>query len=225
MANYAATHDQRNITNRLELARLIKARVERVEQLVKGTVAEPLLTERDEYWAKMQTNTPADDRERLGEVYAAVDHQLEKMLRELPTFEFRWVAADMDTNVPVDVVPGTDADGAETSFRLLCPTALEEHDVANVGYTKYATDEKELTLNLFPRSGARFNGTATHYLGRSLALVWQGRVIDEFKSWMSTYEKVVLTRNLSTDEAQHLLEVLNQRSPPAAMPQAGDDYR
>jgi hypothetical protein len=210
--SYFATHDMDNASNLAAFAELQRPYVSKIQDALKGTVAEPLVNEHRALQAELQKASTAgnkDEVQRIAKDCMAIGNEVEKWINHQPVYQIRWVAMDKDTNLPVEVLP--DAHDASKSVRLLKP-ALNEHDIASAGFTRLEPDNKEITLQLNPRGGAAFSADAGKSLGRPLAVTWQGAVLAVARSWRCNDKEATLCCNLPDTEAQQLLDVLNHRS-------------
>ena len=129
-------------------------------------------------------------------------------------FEFRWVAADNDTNSPVEILPGGNSTNPE-QFRVLKAMVLDERDVASAGFTAYQADRKDLNVLLTRRGRDEFAQATATNIGRRLAIVWRDRVVTApvVRSAI-TGDTVSITGQFNDEEASQLLDLLNHRSSP-----------
>jgi preprotein translocase subunit SecD len=123
-------------------------------------------------------------------------------------FQFRWVAAEGDTNSPADLLP----DASGKALRVLKSVVLTERDVDSAGFTQYQSEQKELAVFLSPRGGDKFAEATAKNIGRQLAIVWHGRVIiAPVINAAITGRRVSINGRFNDAEAKQLLDLLNHR--------------
>ena len=212
--SYLADHDFQNPTNRVAFGRLYGERMKELMGRLKGTIAEPLVTAEIEGQAARREANQAHDKaesQRALQEYLAIENQLEKMLSQLPTYQFYWIAAADDTNADMDIVPG---DG--TSLRLLQPAALEEYEVMDASFAGSQTvpGQKEIDVRLQPNSVGKLAGPAGNQKLRTLALVWQGQVMGMVSGWTTTADGATLRLlgHFDEDYVNQLLKILNHKA-------------
>ena len=127
-------------------------------------------------------------------------------------FQFRWVAAEDDTNSPADLLPAADNRVGPPKMRVLREVVLSSLDVDSAGFSQYGSDQKELSVFLSPRGGEKFAAATAQNIGRQLAIVWRGRVISApvIRSEIPG-RRVPIIANLSDSQALQLLDMLNHR--------------
>jgi hypothetical protein len=134
-------------------------------------------------------------------------------------FQFRWVAADDDTNSSVEILPAAATLGLyQPPFHLLPEVVLSSQDVDSAGFSQYQADEKELVVFFNPRGGEKFAEATAKNIGRKLAIVWRGKVI--FAPVIAapiTGPRITIFVHFTDAEAQQLLDVLNHRAPANAV--------
>jgi len=127
-------------------------------------------------------------------------------------FELRWVASDNETNLPADEMADPNDGSGQRKLRVMKQVFLTEQDVDSAGFTKYQSDQKELSVFLSPRGGEQFAAVTAKNIGRRLAIVWHGRVIAApVVQSAITGRRVSISGNFSDAEAQQLLDLLNHR--------------
>jgi tRNA A-37 threonylcarbamoyl transferase component Bud32 len=129
-------------------------------------------------------------------------------------FQFRWVAAEGDTNSPADLLPWSRDRGGEQRLRVRREFVLTGDDVESAGFTEYQSDQKELLVFLSLPGSQKFGEATARNIGRQLAIVWDGRVISAPVVRTAITSRRVNINGLFTNaEAQQLLDLLNHRPP------------
>ena len=214
---FSKTHDLKDTKVMTQFGKEMSARQKEIKNLLQGTAVEPLVRQQDELIADLRQASQARDEEKLrglGNEAKSLGGQIEKMINHLPTFQFRWAAAEDDDSSPVDVLPAAGDSTGQRAFRLLKTAMLEEYEVDSAGFTTYQPGQKTLAVNVYPRSAERISQDAQNHLGRQIALVLQDRVLRMFDSWSVTGGKVNLTGTLNDAESSRLLDLLNHRTTP-----------
>jgi len=231
---YFSTNDVRDINVQVAWHKESSVRIKGIEALLKNTVAEPLLAQQHEQMVALGEAYQSRDNEGIRaaqEQVKSIGIQIERLIEaaanpETATspgqaFQFRWVAAEGDTNSPADLLPAPrDRSGAQKTtalLRVLREVVLDSGDVLSAAFSKYQPEEKELLLRLTERGGQKFAEATRKNVGRQLAIVWDGRVVSA-----PIVQTAINSRNANivchfTDaEARELLELLNHRlaSPP-----------
>lgn len=131
----------------------------------------------------------------------------------LDEFQFRWVAAEDDTNSPVDILVGANGQTATQTFRILHAVVLSSPDVESAGFSQYQGEQKTLEVFLNPRGREKLARATAQNIHRQLAIVWRGKVICApiIQSEIPN-GRVAITGRFSDAEAQQLLDVLNHRA-------------
>ena len=142
---------------------------------------------------------------------------MEKMLAKRAArdeFQFRWVAAEDDTNSSADLLPDTSRKSGQPPLRVLRDVILSSDDVESAGFSNYQSDPKMLELYFTPRGREKFAQATANNIGRRLAVVWRGKVIvaPNVQAEIATGRGEIPVR-LSDAEAQQLLDWLNHRQP------------
>jgi hypothetical protein len=124
----------------------------------------------------------------------------------------RWVAADGDVTSPGDVLPVASITATGQELRVLREVILDGSDVESASIANDRGDVKELLLVLNGKGAQKFTEATTANIGRRLAVVWNGRVINApvIRTAIAG-PNVKVTGNFSESEAQMLLEALNHR--------------
>jgi biopolymer transport protein ExbD len=144
---------------------------------------------------------------------------IENSVTPAAAFQFRWVAAEGDTNSPADLLPDASDAAGQRTFRVLREVVLSSADVDSAGFSDYQSAQKELAVFLSPRGGQKFAAATGSNIGRRLAIVWNGRVISApVVQSAITGRKVNLTGRFTDAEAQQLLDVLNHRGSSVPQP-------
>jgi hypothetical protein len=126
-------------------------------------------------------------------------------------FQLRWVAADDDTNSPVDVLPLA-IDNPQPALRVLRDVVLSCVDVESAGFSQYQSDQKMLEVFLTPQGGEKFAQATAKNIGRKLAIVWRGKVLcSPIIQSEIVGAHFSLPVKLPDAEAQQLLDWLNHR--------------
>jgi hypothetical protein len=201
-----------------------QARSLAIKEMIRGTAVEPLSLQQEAAAERFRDATAAKDAAGAKSAADEVNRlriQIEELFRiaveaELAkansTFQFRWVAADGDTNSPADVLPDASDPKGQRQLRVLRPVVLSEHDVDSAGFTQYQAEQKELAVFLNPRGGEKFARATAENIGRQLAIVWHGRVLSApVVRAAITGRRMNITGRFSDAEAQELLNVLNHR--------------
>jgi len=141
---------------------------------------------------------------------------IETILREssLKDFQLRWVAADGDADSPADLLPdATDRNGLR-KLRVLKPVILDGRDVEIAGLIRDSRDPalgKDITVSLKPHGAKKLGEATGKNIGRQLAVVWQGRVINApFIREAVAGKHFDITYVMMDAEAEHLLFVFNR---------------
>ena len=142
---------------------------------------------------------------------------VEQMLAERATrdeFQLRWVAAEGDTNSPVDLLPDPSAGLGGPPLRVLRDVVLSGDDVESAGFSNYQSNPKILELYFTSRGREKFAQATAQNVGRRLAVVWRREIIvaPVIAAEISTGHGVLPVR-FSDAEAQQLLDWLNHRKP------------
>lgn len=158
-------------------------------------------------------------RPRGPELAARIPRASEQRLAELrkkDEFQFRWVAAQDDTNSPVDELTSIHTNSAGIRviehYRVLRDVFLSSRDVESAGFSQYQTEEKTLEVFLKSEGREKFSEATEQNIKRQLAIVWRGKVLSA-PTVQSKIPggRVRITANFSDAEAQELLDVLNHR--------------
>jgi hypothetical protein len=135
--------------------------------------------------------------------------------------EFRWVAAEVDTNSPTEWLPDASDATGERQLRVSEEVLLDESAVARADFTVNQPEQKAISVGLTESGTERLAELTTAHVGRQLAVVWRGRVLMSLKiTTPITGGTFNLTARLTDAEAQHLLDALNHRSVAKPKPQA-----
>ncbi len=232
---YLQGHDMKDTNVQATFSRETSARVKQIEALLTGTIAAPLVEQQHEQLAELrfasQVGDGAKAREASGRV-TALGNQIGKLLaatgnpplsaNKLPTLQFRWVAANGDTQSPAEVL--TNSNGQ--ALRVLLEVVLTSEDVLGASFTQYESDQKELAASLTPLGGQKFAAATGTHIGRQLAIVWNGRVVSApVVRTAITNGRVTMSGRFSDAEANQLLYLLNHLTPatppPPSVPKAG----
>jgi serine/threonine protein kinase len=132
--------------------------------------------------------------------------------------QFRWVAAEGETNSPADILPTVSDQPVEPQVRVLRDVILTERDVERArlqtnGYSQYGSDNKRILLFLTDAGARKFGEAPAQNIGRQLAIVWRGKAIFARKI---PGNRVVTNGRFTDAEAQQFLDVLNHRAPQAS---------
>ena len=124
----------------------------------------------------------------------------------------RWVAEDGDIRSPADVLPVAGTGAAGEKLRVLKDVVLDGSDVESASLSNDQGEVKEFLLLLNNQGAQKFAEATARNIGRRLAVVWNGRVINApiIRSAVSG-PNVKVTGTFSDGEAQMLLEALNHR--------------
>ncbi|HMP82256.1 MAG TPA: hypothetical protein PKA41_06050 [Verrucomicrobiota bacterium] len=127
-------------------------------------------------------------------------------------FQFRWIAAEGDTNSPADLL----TDDSGNSLRVLRTAILTGHDVDSAGFTSYQTSQMEIAVFLNPPGREKFAAATANNIGRQLAIVWNGKILmAPVVRAAITGGRVSISGRFTDAEAKQLLDVLNHRQPAA----------
>ena len=209
--SFFSTNDARDTNAMREFGKLMQPYMEGIEKSLKGTAAEPLENRRHELLKEVQAASRAGDTDRsldLSEELRHIVTEIDRMIRNMPICQFRWMATNSDVNTPVDIIQGRDG---EKTFRLLKTVALDQHEVKSAGFTDFEPGKKELSVDSFAPAGKRLLAESEKHFGQPLAVTWDGQVIAVFNSWSTSDTRTVLSGNLSDAEAQELLDILNHK--------------
>jgi RNA polymerase sigma factor (sigma-70 family) len=127
-------------------------------------------------------------------------------------FEVRWVATDGDTNSTAEVLPGAGTRTNHRGFRVLKDVLLDNSDVEGATFSTDQAEGHELLVLLNEKGGRKFADATAGNIGRQLAIVWNGCVVNApiIRSAILG-QKLKVTGAFSEAEARMLLDALNHR--------------
>ena len=225
---YVATHDMKDTNVNRAFGKESNVRLREIGELLRDTIAEPLWNQQHEQIAALQKASQIKDMEKVraaSDQLKATGTQLDKMLglegraynhKSAPPagFQFRWVAAEGDTDSPADLLLWTRDRSGEQKLRVLREVVLDGDDVASAGFTTDQPGEKVLVVFLTDQGVRKFAEATAKNVGRQLAIVWHGWVISApVIASAITGRRVNINGLFSDAQAQQLLDVLNHRPP------------
>ena len=145
--------------------------------------------------------------------------QVEEMLAKRAArdeFQFRWVAAEGDTNSSADILPAVSDRAGQPPLRVLREVVLSSLAVESAGFSQYQGEQKTLEVFLSPRGNEKFAQATRENVGRQLAIVWRGKVITApIVQSEIPGGRVPINGRFTDAEAQQLLDWLNHRQTPS----------
>ncbi|MGO8836376.1 MAG: protein kinase domain-containing protein [Limisphaerales bacterium] len=128
--------------------------------------------------------------------------------------EFRWVAAESDTNSPAELLPDPSNRSGNGKLRVLNTAILNDQDVVGAEFTQApGVTDKVLLVHLTALGAQRFGNATAMNVGRKLTVVWHGRILSapRIQSPISG-DSLQITSRFTDAEAQQLLDLLNHRA-------------
>ena len=130
------------------------------------------------------------------------------------SLQFRFVAAEGDTNSPADLLPDNNDNTGQRQFRVLREVVMNSSDILSAGFSNYNGNNKELLVVLSPEGSRKIAEITSKNIGRQLAIVWQGRVLSAPRiASPITGPQLQINGRLTDAEANLLLDLLNHRAP------------